>query len=86
MGKSKHKIAVYLEARPNDYRAWHELLIVAQLADDRDSANAALAALRTGGEFDRFAATTAGTCNVRLLGSTLKNLAQILYQPDTCRA
>jgi len=48
---------VYLEARPNDYRAWQELLIVAQIADDRDSANAALAALKTGGEFDRFAAT-----------------------------
>jgi len=49
---------VYVEARPNDYRAWHELLIVAQLAADRESANAALTALRSGGEFDRFAAST----------------------------
>jgi len=52
------RFRVYLEARPNDYRIWHELMIVAQLADDRESANAALAALKTGGEFDRFAATT----------------------------
>ena len=51
------RFRVYLEARQNDYRAWRELLIVAQLADDRESANAALAALKTGGEFDRFAAT-----------------------------
>ena len=51
------RFGVYLEARPNDYRIWHELLIVAQLADDRESANAALAVLETGGEFDRFAAT-----------------------------
>ena len=49
---------VYLEARPNDYRVWHEVLIVAQLANDRESANVALTALKTGGQFDRFAATT----------------------------
>jgi TolB-like protein len=48
----------YLEARPNDYRAWHELLIVAQLAADQESADAALATLKTAGDFDRFAATT----------------------------
>lgn len=52
------RFQVYLEARPNDYRAWHELLIVAQLAADRESVNAALAALKTAGNFDRFAATT----------------------------
>ena len=52
------RFRVYLETRPNDYRAWHELLIVSQLAADRESANAALAALKTGGDFDRFAATT----------------------------
>jgi TolB-like protein len=51
------RFRVYLDARPIDYRAWRELLIVAQLADDRESANAALAVLKTGGEFDRFAAT-----------------------------
>ncbi len=55
---ANRRFRVYLEARPNDYRAWHELLIVAQLADDRDAADAALTALKTGGEFDRFAATT----------------------------
>jgi tetratricopeptide (TPR) repeat protein len=47
----------YLETRPNDYRAWHELLIVAQLAADRDAAAAALVKLKTAGEFDRFAAS-----------------------------
>lgn len=52
------RFQVYLEARPNDYRVWHELLVVVQLAADRESANAALAALKTGGDFDRFAATT----------------------------
>ncbi len=52
------RFRVYLEARPNDYRVWHQLLIVAQRANDRESANAALAALKTGGELDRFAATT----------------------------
>ncbi len=52
------RFRVYLEARPNDYRVWHELLIVAQLANDRETANVALAALKAGGEFDRFAATT----------------------------
>jgi hypothetical protein len=52
------RFRVYLDARPNDYRVWHELLIVSQLADDQESANAALSALRTGGKFDRFAATT----------------------------
>jgi len=52
------RFQTYLEARPNDYRAWHELLIVAQLAADRESADEALAALKSGGEFDRFAATT----------------------------
>jgi TolB-like protein len=52
------RFRVYLEARPNDYRAWHELLIVAQLAADRESANAALAVLKAAGDFDRFAATT----------------------------
>ena len=52
------RFRAYLEARPNDYRAWHELLIVAQLAADRESAAAALAALKAAGDFDRFAATT----------------------------
>jgi TolB-like protein len=48
----------YLEARPNDYRGWHELLVVAQLAADRDAADEALAVLKAGGKLDRFAATT----------------------------
>lgn len=52
------RFRVYVEARRNDYRAWHELLIVAQLAADRESADAALAALKAAGAFDRFAATT----------------------------
>jgi TolB-like protein len=52
------RFQVYIEARPNDYRAWHELLIVAQLAADQESADAALAALKEAGDFDRFAATT----------------------------
>jgi hypothetical protein len=52
------RFRAYLEARPHDYRAWHELLIVAQLAADRESADTALAALKMGGDFDRFAATT----------------------------
>jgi len=50
--------SAYVDARPGDYRAWHELLIVAQIAADRDVAATALAALRSAGEFDRFAATT----------------------------
>ena len=36
------RFLVHLEARPNDYRAWHELMIVAQLAADRESADAPL--------------------------------------------
>ena len=50
--------SAYVDARPSDYRAWHELLIVAQIASDRDIGMTALAALRSAGEFDRFAATT----------------------------
>lgn len=52
------RFRMYLEARPNDYRAWHELLIVAQLASDRESVEIALASLKAGGDHDRFAATT----------------------------
>ncbi len=50
--------SAYVDARPGDYRAWHELLIVAQIAEERAIADSALQALRSGGEFDRFAATT----------------------------
>lgn len=50
--------SAYLDERPGDYRAWHELLIVAQIAADREIVDKALQALRSGGEFDRFAATT----------------------------
>lgn len=52
------RFRAYVDARPNDLRAWHDLLIVAQLANDRESADAALMALKSGGMFDRFAATT----------------------------
>ncbi len=48
----------YLDARPNDYRAWHEMLVVAQFAADRESIDAALAVLKSAGDADRFAATT----------------------------
>ena len=50
--------SAYVDARPGNYRAWHELLIVAQLAEERSIADSALQTLRSGGEFDRFAATT----------------------------
>lgn len=52
------RFMVYLDARSNDYRAWYELLIVAQLAADRESIDAALAVLESAGNTDRFAATT----------------------------
>lgn len=48
----------YLEVRPNDYRAWYELLVVAQLATDSATIKKALEVLRTGGDHDRFPATT----------------------------
>lgn len=47
----------FLDARPNDLRAWHEFLIVAQIAADRDAVDAALATLKKAGSVDRFAAT-----------------------------
>lgn len=50
--------SAYLDDRPHDYRAWYELLIVAQIAADRENIDKALQALKSGGKFDRFAATT----------------------------
>jgi hypothetical protein len=47
----------YLEARPHDYQAWNDLLVVAQLAADRDAGAAALAQLKAAGEFHRVAAS-----------------------------
>ncbi len=46
----------YLEARPHDYQAWNNLLVVALLAADRDAGAIALAELKAAGEFDRVAA------------------------------
>jgi TolB-like protein len=47
---------VYVEARPNDYRAWYDQLIIAQLAADRETTKEAMAVLKKAGEVDRFAA------------------------------
>jgi len=47
----------YLEARPHDYQAWNDLLVVALLAADRDAGAVALAELKAAGEFDRVAAS-----------------------------
>ena len=47
----------YLEARPHNYQAWNDLLVVARLAADQDAAAAALAQLKAAGEFDRVAAS-----------------------------
>ncbi len=47
---------VYVEARPNDYRAWYDQLIIAQLAADRETTKVAMAVLKKAGEVDRFAA------------------------------
>jgi hypothetical protein len=46
----------YLEARPHDYQAWNDLLVVARLAADQDAAAVALAELKAAGEFDRISA------------------------------
>lgn len=51
------RFRTFLDARPNDYRAWHESIIVAQIAADRDAIETALAAARDAGNVDRFAAT-----------------------------
>ncbi len=46
----------YLEARAHDYQTWNHPLGVAPFAADRDATAAALAELKSVGEFDRVAA------------------------------
>jgi len=51
------RFSVYAEARPHDYQAWYDLLILAQVAADRETINEAMDILKKGGDADRFAAT-----------------------------
>ena len=50
------RFRIYLEARPNDYQSWYDLLIVAQVAADRETIDEAMTVLKKAGEFNRFAA------------------------------
>lgn len=64
---SMRRYREYLAERPNDIRAWYDLLVVAQKSVDRETIDEALAVLRDASETDRFA-TAAYLSNAYRLG------------------